>query len=189
MPPLSGYSAALPTDVHLDSAVLFLNASTPYGVSKGEIAIEMAQKFGNVEFDGKYYDIEGLDRPMGGTLKITGTFIESNATKILDWVPGGVATTVAGPPSVTTVVPPDAGVLFANGSPTYKTNVVVALRRGGGRFTCIVIPVALMWTESATGKNKAEGEIKVTIEARQAHAAADTGVAPWSIQDVSVIPA
>lgn len=176
MPPVSGYSATLPTDVLLDSGVLYIDSTTPYGVSKGALAVDLPREFENTEFDGKFFPIVGLDRRVGGVPKISGTFIELNATKVDELEPGATVTTVV---DTTTVTPHPAGDFLP--STAYRQNVRVAFRRGGGGFAVVKFAWALVQSPSLKGADKTNGEIQLDIEARQAADAANTGVAPYQI--------
>lgn len=172
MPPLQ--VAALPADTILDSGVLYLNSNTPYGVSRGEPSVQLNHAFENTEFDGKLAPIAGLDRPMPSSApRISGKFIELNATKAGDLEPGGSASTVG---AVTTVTPAPLGD-YLDPTTGYKTNVRLAFRRGSGGVAVVIFPKALMWGDQVGGK----GEIDLVIEARQPETATALSTPLYSI--------
>lgn len=184
MPPLTGYSSTLPTDVILDAGVLFLNGSTAYGALKN-VTVNLGQQWRNLadDIDGTYYPIATLDVRTGGVPFIEGELQQLGDTQILDLEPGGTSVTVA---PTTTVTPQGAGDLLAVGD--YKTNVRVAFRRGGGGYTWVKFPLALVRGESIQGGAKgAAGSAKIRIEARQAANATDTGVAPYVIENSTTL--
>lgn len=178
--PNSGLTANLPTDVLLDSGVLYINSTTPFGVTVGGLSFDPGIQRENVDFDGKFIDIITLDRTVDCKAKISGKIIELNATKQATLMPGSTSAT-AGTPAVTTVTPRGAGELYASGE--YVTNVQVAYRRGGGGFAIVKFANAYIstWKVGPGGANK-KAEIDIEIEARQDIAAANTGVLPFVIE-------
>ena len=176
---LSTYTTSLPTNVLLGSAVLYIDGATPWGVSQGEITMNLPHEYENLPFDGKIIPIVGLDRRLGGVPSFEGTFIEMTAAKALELEPGGATATAS---SVTTITP----ALYAEFlvAANYKENVRVALRMGGSSAGIVVVEFdwGLLLMESMTGASAGNGSYKVRFEARQATNAASLGVAPYTIK-------
>lgn len=184
MPPLVVPTDTLPTDTLLGTMVLSIDAATAYGVTNGEPAVNLPRNYENLDFDGKIYPIVGLDRPMPTAAPfIEGTFIEINATKAADLEPGGTSVT-DGVTNITTITPPVAGD-FLVGTPgagyAYKENVRAYCRRASGGIVLVEFDFALMWCDTFTTAS-GKGQVKIRIEARQDKAAANLGVAPYTIK-------
>jgi hypothetical protein len=181
---LSTYTTSLPTNVLLGSAVLYIDSATPWGVSQGEITMNLPHEYENLPFDGKLIPIVGLDRRMGGIPSFEGTFIEMTAAKALELEPGGTTATAS---SVTTITP----ALYAEflAAAAYKENVRVAMRMGGSAAGIVVVEFdwGLLQLESMAGASAGNGSYKVRFEARQATNAASLGVAPYTIKLADVM--
>lgn len=176
MTPLTGISTTLPDDVVLDSGVLYINATTPFGVSKGAWRFDPAEEWGTVDFDGKTFSrVQGLDRKLGGSPKISGTLVELSATRMDELLPGS---SQSGTTDIT-VTPKAAGDLLATGS--YTTNVRVVFRRGNGKFAIVVFPIALCTKFGIEGQDRNSAGIPVEFEAVQSVTDAQTGAAPWKV--------
>jgi hypothetical protein len=179
MPQLSGYTTNLPTNVMLGPAVVFLNAATPWAASQGGITTNIPHEYDNMEFDGKLVPIAGLDRRMGGTPFIEGTFVEMTAARGLELEPGGTSASAGG---ITTVTPKALGEFLATND--YKTNVRVAIRMGGASAGLFVVefPFALLLADTFSHDGNNAGSFRLRIEARQSASAANLGVAPYTIK-------
>jgi hypothetical protein len=180
--PNSGLSATLPADVLLDSGVLYMNADVAFCATDGGLSFDPAPTRENIDFDGKFYAVQGLDRMTGGAPKISGKVIEASATKLSAYEAGSASNTVG---AVTTLTPRIAGELYGAGD--YVSNVRVAYRRGGGGFAIVKFPIAYIasW-KIGPGTNK-RSAIDIEIEARQDIAAANTGVVPYVIELAAAI--
>jgi hypothetical protein len=175
--PNSGLLATLPEDVLLDTGVLYLDSDIPFGVSTGGISFDPGITRENIDFDGKFVDVEGLDRTTQIMSKLSGKVIEASATKLAQLEPGSASQTSG---SVVTITPRVAGELYASGE--YVNNVRAAYRRGGGGFAIVEFPVGLITSyKIGPGSNK-RAEIDIEITARQPLAAANTGVLPYVIK-------
>lgn len=175
MPPLSPLSATFPTDVLLDTAVLYINGSTPFAVSGGDLAFDAGEEWQNLgdEVDGVFYPIQGLDRKTGGVPKITGSIIELAATRMDELLPGQ---TQAGVTDIV-VTPKAAGDLLATGD--YLTNVRCVWRRGNGHYVIVTFPVGINKKVGISGQKKNNGSFPIEIEARAT--TASPNVAPYTI--------
>jgi hypothetical protein len=161
----------------LDTGVLYLNSDVAFGVTDGGLSFDPGTQRENIDFDGKFFDVEGLDRTTGGQPKISGKVIEASAAKLAVYEQGSASNTVGG---VTTLTPRIAGELYATGD--YVTNVRVAYRRGGGGFAIVKFPIGIVssW-KVGPGSNK-RSAIDLEIMARQDPAAANKGVVPYVIE-------
>lgn len=183
----SGYLSTLPTDVLLDTGILYLNSSTAYGVSDGGIAFDPGKEWQNIDFDGKRSPMYGLDRVVGYMPKVSGTLIALNATTALNLEPGGSSSTVGG---VTTITPASASGLLSQASPPYLQNVRVAYQRGGGGLVIVRFEYGL-WTKwSLRGQDKEKARIDFEIEARLSPlaGASPTDTPPYQIQLAATLP-
>lgn len=182
--PNSGFSSTLPTDVLLDTGVLYLGTDTPFGVTVGGLSFDPGIQRENIDFDGKFADVATLDRTIGVQAKLSGKIIEASPTKLATLMPGS-ATTTSGTPPETTITPLGAGELYAIGD--YIANVRAAYRRGGGGFAIVKFPLGLITSwKVGSGSNK-KAEIDIEIMARQAANAANTGVMPYIVELSSLI--
>lgn len=175
----SGYNSALPSDVLLDTGVLYINSSTAFGVSKGAWNVDLGTEITNLEFDGKRSDVEGLDRVTGFKPMITGTMIAINTTTAAVLLPGSTQATASG---VTTVTPKAASALMSGTD--YQSNVRVAFQRGSGGVVWIKFAKALVRMTSLKGNDKDSGDIAIEIGARLSATAAatSTDTAPYVIE-------
>jgi hypothetical protein len=148
----SGFSSALPSDVLLDTGILYLNSTTPYGVSKGGWNVDLGTEITNIDFDGKRSDVEGLDRITAYKPMITGTMIQLSAAQAATLLPGSTSNTAAG---VTTVTPKAASVLMSGTD--YQDNVRVAFKRGSGGVAWIKFAKAIVRMTSIKGNDKEHG--------------------------------
>lgn len=174
----SAYSATLPADVLLDSGLLLVNSSTPWGVSMGDLSFDPGIDRKQVGFDGQRSSIVGLDRTVGFAPKISGTMKELSTTRLTGLYEPASSSAGTNP---TTITPKKAGVLLVIGE--YLTNVRLAFPRGAGGYAWVIFPKALCVKYDVKGKDKDEALISIEIEARlDMTVAADTDVAPYTIQ-------
>lgn len=175
MPPLNAITATLPTDILLDTGIVYLDgASTPWGVMRN-VTPNLPSDWKNAadDVDGAIYPIVGLDRRTGGVATIEGELVELDAAKLGALEPGSASATVT---TTTTVTPAGAGDFLASGA--YHA-ARVAFRRGDGKFVIVKFAHALITMSGMTGQKNGTASAKIKIEARQDAAAANTGVAPY----------
>jgi hypothetical protein len=178
----SGYSATLPADILLDSGLLLINNTTPYGVSMGDLAFDPGITRKQVGFDGQRAPIVGLDRTVDFAPKISGSMKELSGTRATGLYEAG--STSALNAGVTTITPKNAGILLVTGE--YLTNVRLAFPRGSGGYAWVKFPKALCTKYDIAGKDKDEAVIKIEIEARlDMSVAASTDVAPYLVEFAS----
>jgi hypothetical protein len=167
MPILSGYSSTLPTDALLGSMVIYIDGNAAFGASANEPSVSLPRTYENLPFDGKLLPKVGLDRKVDGVPVISGTFIELNATKALALEPDGATATSGG---IDTITPGDYGEFLTSGD--YVQNVRAVMRRGGGGIVAVEFDWALIILDTIQGASAGNGTVQLTIEARQAAAAA-----------------
>lgn len=179
MAPSTSFTTGMPTNVLLDSGILFINATTPWAASTGGgFKFDPGHSFQNLaqDVDGVHYPVGGLDRKVGGVPKLTGTVVELDITRILQIEPGSSNATVT---TETTTTPGAVGELIAVGS--LLTDVRAVWKRGDGTFVAVKFPLALVTKYDITGNEKEKGAISIEIEARQAQADVSTGAAPYKL--------
>lgn len=162
MPPLSSYTTTLPSDVLLDTGIMYLGASI-FAAQDGGIKFDPGKTFRQVQFDGQRSRIKGLDRTVAFAPKITGTVIEMSPALMLDFEPGAVPATVAGSPAgfTTGYEPKQAGVLFLAGD--YIASCRVIWQRGDGTYVQVRFfdgALCAKWDMAGTDKQ----EVKIAIE-------------------------
>jgi hypothetical protein len=191
MPPLSAFTASLPSDVLLGTGILvtrgFDNAGlTPIGVTNGGLNWDPKRELRNIPFDGKLFDIEQLDWETGGTPTFTGTFIQLGPTQLPRFEPG--IGSASGSGNVTTVhTPYKAGLLYV--AQGYIDNLCQVFGRVSGGYVQIRMFKALCTEYSWAGKNKEEALIQATFVARQplSQAVTDLGTKPYVIEELSAL--
>jgi hypothetical protein len=162
--PLSSWNGQLPTDVLLDSGILYIGAAI-FSAQEGGLKFEPGKTIRSIPFDGQRAPIAGLDRTVEWKSSISGTIMEIPSTAFVDLEPGATTVTVAGGPTgATQVQPKAAGTLYAAGD--YLANVRCVWQRGDGTYVQVRFPKCLCSKWDLTGKDKEEGKFAVTFEAR-----------------------
>lgn len=179
MTQISGFTPALPTNIILGPAVLYIDGVTAWGVSKGGLTLNLPKEYENTEFDGKLSPIAGLDRRMGGIPSFEGTFLEMTAARALELEPGGTSATTSG---VTVITPKLLGE-FLDPAADYKKNVRIAMRMGASASGLVVVEfdLGLLICDKIAGDPK-DPSYTVKFEGRQDPAAASLGVSMYSIK-------
>jgi hypothetical protein len=132
--PLSGYvNANFPSDILYNTGVVFAG-STRFGVTKGPPKFTTNRAFNNIDFDGKYASLVGLDRPTHGDPSLAFTMLEigpaATGNQILKLEPGVTLATTTAPatPGTITPTPSITGGALTAGTYFYK---VTAINAGG----------------------------------------------------------
>lgn len=183
--PLSGYSASLPTDVLLDSGVLYVGGSV-FAATRGGLQFNPTKEMRNIEFDGKRAAIRGLDRTTTVAPVISGTVIELTPADIPTFEPG--ATTVTATSGITRYVGKRAGVLYVAND--YITDVRVIWERGNGQYVAVRFAAAMVRSWQLAGTDNEEAAIQIEIEARLDMSVTGANVAdmPYSIDYFTAAP-
>lgn len=185
--PLTGYTSALPTDVLLDSGVLYVG-STVFGAFAGGLKFDPGVTYRAMDFDGKRSPVKGLDRVTMRMPKITGTVIQLSTTMIAQVEPGAATNATGSWTGATSYEPKSAGQLLASGD--YLSNVRAIWQRGGatasaGSYVQVRFPAALCTKYDITGQDGAEVAIALEIEARldpTLSGFSNIGAAPFRIE-------
>lgn len=182
--PLTGYTDQFPSDVLLDSGVLYIEDSV-FGTMSGGLKFDPGITYRNVDFDGKRAPIKGLDRVTTRMAKITGTLIELPISALPQIEPGVSYAAGAGWSAGDQYVPRKADALLEEGQ--YLTNVRAVWLRGNGEFVQVRFFAALLTKYDATSQDANEVAIAVEIEARldMERAGATTGTAPYVIEYIT----
>ena len=184
--PLTGYTSNLPTDVVIDSGVLYVGASV-FGAFTGGLKFDPGTEYRQVEFDGRRSPIRLLDRKAATMPKITGTCIQLSTTNVGQIEPG--ATTVASGAwtGSTSYQGKAAGAFLASGD--YLTDVRAIWLRGGGNYVQVRFPSALLTKYDITSQDNAEIAIAIEIEARldMSVSGTTTGTMPYRIEYLATV--
>jgi len=179
--PLTGYTSALPTDVLMDSGVLYVGA-TVIGATLGGLKFDPGTEYRNVEFDGKRSPVRGLDRKSAVMPKLTGTLIQLSTTNVAQIEPGATTVATGAWTGSTSYQGKASGTLLASGD--YLTDVRAIWLRGSGAFVQVRFPAALLVKYDMTSQDAAEIAIAFEIEARLDMAASGVtiGSMPYRIE-------
>lgn len=166
--PLTGYTSSLPSDILLDSGVLYVGA-TVFGAFSGGIKFDPGVTFRNAEFDGKRSPVRLLDRVTMRMPKISGTVIQLSTTNVAQVEPGATVATTGAWTGSTSYTGKVAGPLLVAGD--YLSEVRAIWQRGGatasaGSYVQVRFPSALCTKYDITGQDGSEIAIAIEIEAR-----------------------
>lgn len=159
--PISGYSSDLPSDVLMDSGVLYAGTSI-LGATRGAPRFDPGKQWSNIEFDGKRSDIAGLHRVDRYESIISCTLIEFDTADLLNLEPGSGAGVGTG-----TVVhtPKDAGTLLVAGD--YISDLRLVFERGSAvaSYAVVHFAKALVRRYTIAGNNNDIGLIEAEFQA------------------------
>lgn len=164
MSPITGYTSDLPTDVLLDSGVLYVGNQVR-GVSRGGLSFDPGVQWRETTFDGKRSPTVGLHRKSGFEPVISGTMLEFGTEELPEYEPGSTSasTGTAGTDQVTTYTPQGAdGYVAAN---SYISNVRLVFERGNGKFAAVLFSKALVRKWSLKGNDNGEADIAIELVA------------------------
>lgn len=184
--PLTGYTSNLPSDVIIDSGVLYVGA-TVFGATTGGLKFDPGTEYRSVEFDGRRSPVRLLDRKAMFMPKLSGTVIQLSTTNVGQIEPG--ATVVAsGAWTTSTSYQPKAAALFL-ASGDYLTDVRAIWQRGSGAYVQVRFPAALLTKYDITSQDNAEVAIAIEIEARldMSVSGTTTGTAPFRIEYLAAV--
>lgn len=179
MPPTGYVHATTPLAILHGPAVLYVGG-VPHSASR-DVRAELVAEIRQPAIDGVPSSVAGLDRVVGYTARVTGTFLELGTPQIqrlLHGVTGVLAT------GVTTFTPRDAGAYLPGGG--YVSDVKVRIKDGGGKFHNITLASAFRSEYGVEGADRAEVTVPTTFEARSA----DGQAPPWTyvIEDAVLPP-
>jgi hypothetical protein len=184
--PLTGFTSTFPTDVLVDSGVLYVGA-TVFGAFQGGLKFDPGVEYLNTVFDGKRSPVRLLDRKSMMTPKITGTVIQLSTTNVGQIEPGATVTATGAWTGSTSYAPKRAASYLVAGD--YLTDVRCIWLRGGGNFVQVRFPAALCIRYDATSQDGQEVAIAIEIEARldMSVSGANTGDAPYRIEYIASV--
>lgn len=184
--PLTGFTSQFPTDVLVDSGVLYVGA-TVFGAFQGGLKFDPGIEYLNVNFDGKRSPVRLLDRKGNQMPKITGTVIQMSTTNVTQIEPGATVAASGAWTGSTSYLPKRAGSFLAAGD--YLTDVRAIWLRGGGNYVQVRFPSALLMKYDITSQDGQEVAIALEIEARldMSVSGANTGDAPYRIEYIASV--
>jgi len=184
--PLTGFTSQFPTDVLVDSGVLYVGA-TVFGAFQGGLKFDPGIEYLNVTFDGKRSPVKLLDRKSNQMPKITGTVIQMSTTNVTQIEPGATVSAAGAWTGSTSYLPKRAGSFLAAGD--YLTDVRAIWLRGGGNYVQVRFPSALLMKYDVTSQDGQEVAIALEIEARldMSVSGANTGDAPYRIEYIASV--
>jgi hypothetical protein len=165
-------------DVLLDAGALTVDGALVGFTQGGGFDFKITRKLVQYEVEGIPADVVGLDRIIKIGAEMSGTLIEAN-DRVLTTLEPGVTSDEDAAEITTTYTPMATITTLTDGQ--YLANVRCSWRKLGGGFLRVTFPRAICTGYSVTGKDKAEGQIKLTIEARLASGAVVSD-APYSLE-------
>jgi hypothetical protein len=200
--PLTGYTTSLPSDILLDSGVLYVGAagsSKVWGAFQGGLKFDPGVTYRNAEFDGKRSPVKGLDRISMRMPKISGTCIAlpdvttNVAGAVVAIEPGATTATTGAWTASTSFAPKAAGALLVTGD--YLSDVRLIFQRGGttasaGSYVQVRFPSGLCTKYDITGQDGAEVAIALEIEARldpTLSGFSNVGASPFRIEYLATV--
>ena len=184
--PLTGFTPQFPTDVLVDSGVLYVGA-TVFGAFQGGLKFDPGIEYLNVNFDGKRSPVRLLDRKSNQKPKITGTVIQMSTTNVTQIEPGATVAASGAWTGSTSYLPKRAGSFLVAGD--YLTDVRAIWLRGGGNYVQVRFPSALLMKYDVTSQDGQELAIAIEIEARldMSVSGANVGDAPYRIEYIAAV--
>ncbi len=189
--PLSSWNGQLPTDVQLDSGILYI-AGSVFSAQQGGLKFDPGVTRRNIPFDGKRSNVKGIDRTVMWEPVISGVVLEMPVGSLSVIEPGVSApsSTIAnGPTGATQRIPKSAGVLYAAGD--YVSNPRIVFYRGDGTYVQVrFYDGGLVRKWDLSGADQEEAKYSIEIEARLDLTASGRRVydAPYVIEYFSVDP-
>lgn len=185
--PLTGFTSNLPSDVVLDSGVLYVGA-TVFGATKGGLQFDPGNTYRNIDFDGKRSAVKLLDRKMMMAPKLTGTVLELATGNIARLEPGATTATTGAWTASTSYAPKRAAGLLAAGD--YISDIRAIWLRGSGAFVQVRFPSGLVTKYDISSQDGEEASISLEIEARLDTGVSgftNTGDAPFRIEYIASV--
>lgn len=187
--PLASWNGNLPSDVMLDSGVLYIG-STIFAAQDGGLKFDPGKELRAVPFDGQHSEVKGLDRTTAYMAKISGNIIQIPAATAAILEPGASTGSLTGAPTglTATVFPKAAGSLYATND--YLSNVRAIWMRGDGTYVQVRFPAALVVKWDLTGQDKTEAKAAIEIAAKLDMAVSGQKVynAPYVIEYMTAEP-
>jgi hypothetical protein len=167
----SSYTTDLPTDILIDTGVLYYDPEPPYGAmekfggTRGGLTFTKNREMRSVPFDGASGETAGLHRYTDGVPTITGTVLLFASPARLSAVePGSTAASVGTAPDAVLTVTPMPYRSMLDAALDYHRWECIWKRGNGGTFK-VVFPVGLAVIDSLSAQDNNEGEAPITIRA------------------------
>ena len=182
MAPLTGYSTNFLTQALLDTGILYLNDTTPFAASAGDLAFDPGDEWQNIaeDVDGVLQKVVGADRRIGGQPKFTGTIWELVDTKMDELIPDMTASGT----DPRLITPPAIGSLLPSNKYLTKVRGIWQLAGGSLKYMVVKFPNALLTKYDIKSQRKGHVQVSLEIEARAADA---SGAALYTIDFRSTI--
>lgn len=190
---LTGYLTTLPSDVLLDTGVLYSGTGPGVimGVTRGAPKWDPGFAIENLPFDGKHAPIKGLDRKFFGEPKITATLLEfgpaASGNQIAKLEPGSSSADSGTTPNTKTAITPAAGgILYVAGN--YLVDVRLMFERGLAAgagvktFAAILLKCAFISKWDLQGQDKDGAIISIELVGRKDMASGTTADSPYIIE-------
>lgn len=189
MPPLSSWTNTFPSNVLLDSGVLYVGSAI-YSAHDGGLECDLMEEKRNLPFDGKASDVVLGDRTTAFDGTIRGPVLEVTDTLVKQYMGAGTLVTVAGGPSgATQVASKPAGTMYVAGD--YLSNVRAVWMRGDGTYVQVRFPKGCVgkWTP-LKGTDKEEVKVQLEIKARldMSVSGNTTRTCPWVVEFFTAAP-
>lgn len=173
----SSFTQNLPSDLIIDSAVLYFDRDTPYdpatpddesmmvkfGGTRGGLQFNENAEWRSVPFDGASGENEGLHRKTDGVPTITGTTILLSPANLLALSPGSTSEVAGTPPNAKMVVTPLPYCTMLQTTDYHRWRCI--WKRGSGGTFAVVFPRGLGLLDTIGAEDNNEGEIPITIRA------------------------
>lgn len=184
--PLTGFTSTFPTDVLLDSGVLYVGA-TVFGAFQGGLKFDPGVEYLNTVFDGQRSPVRLLDRKSAIMPIITGTVIQLSTVNAVQIEPGATTSASGAWTGSTSLLPKRAASYLVAGD--YLTDVRAIWLRGGGAFVQVRFPSALLTKYDITSQDGQEVAIAIEISARldMSVSGANVGDSPYRIEYIAAV--
>lgn len=184
--PLTGFSSTFPSDVLVDSGVLYVGSAV-FGAFQGGLKFDPGIEYLNVNFDGKRSPVRLLDRKSNQMAKISGTVIQLSTTNVLQIEPGATTAASGAWTGATSYLPKRAGQFLVAGD--YLTDVRAIWMRGSNTYVQVRFASGLLTKYDITSQDGQEVAIAIEIEARldMSVSGANVGDAPYRIEYIASV--
>jgi hypothetical protein len=178
----SGLTATTADSLALNVGVLYVDTTTPMGITQGGLDFDPGKVYREVEFDGKRAAVAELEYVIDYNSVIKGKFIEISPAMIARLESGSTSDVVS---LETTYTPKPCSELFAEGD--YLSNVRLVITRGDGGLLAVHFDTARITKWKVDTKDKAEAMIDCEIKAflSLTAAASSTDTCPYVLIDTA----
>lgn len=177
-----------PLDIVYSTGVIF-SASAKLGATSGPPKFVPNTTYDNIDFDGKYTSVAGLDRIMHGDAVLSCTMLEmgqaATGSQITVYQPGEALVSVT---ALSTHTPAAGGTLVAAGSLIADFRVIWERgSEGSGNYFAVYMPFALCTKFGVDGQDKKNALIPVEFTSRLTSGLA-LNIAPYKLEFRTTLP-